>query len=33
MGICAGVVGTAFGWLDALGLQLAEVKRATSSRE
>jgi hypothetical protein len=33
VGVCAGVAGAAFGSLDAFGLQLANMNRATSSRE
>jgi len=33
MGICAWGAGTAFGSLDAFGLQLASKKRATTSAE
>jgi hypothetical protein len=33
MGICTGVAGTAFGSLDAWGLQLANANRAIRSRD
>jgi len=33
VGACAGAAEAAFGSLDAFGLQLADMKRATSSRE
>jgi hypothetical protein len=31
--ICAGVLGAAFGSIDALGLQLANMNRAITSRD